>query len=464
MADVTVKFLGDKTQLSKAVGNIKEESKGIGASFSKGAASLKSMALPALGAAAAVFKLAQNAGETAGRLFELQEQTGVSTDKLQEMSFVANQVGVDQEFYAESLREVLNEYEEFREGTGTAAEGLEMLGVSARNASGELKSGEEITDDAIAALLGIEDATKRAALAEDIFKGASEKLLPVLGLGEQGFDDMRAAAHELGAVQSGEALTNANDYRQGMEELQVAVQDLVNDLLQVLLPAITDWIIPALEWMIDVVGRVEQGWRNLYDVIFGKMDDLHKIKQNIGEVNIELGKTAEFGRIAGGGIRTSFDEAKGAIKSAADELRKATDPAFALRKAQENYATAQSKVNQLEKDGKTNTQEYTGALADELEVLADLNYAREQYEAAGLIAEEGLFNLGEQAGRARDEVDQLIASLEYLGQVPVELQFGIDIGVDTYTPGGAGPFAERDTIRNVARELGIFGAGGRRVQ
>ncbi len=457
MADVKVKFLGDISQLSRSIGTIKQESKGIGGGFARGATALRGMALPALAAATAVFGLAQKAGATADALFDMHDQTGVSTDKLQEMRFVADQAGVSQDFYANSVKEVIKAQDELQRGTGPAFEALEDLGVAVSNLDGSMRSAEAITDDVFRALSKIEDPTRRAAAAQDIFKRKFEDVLPVLGLGEEALDDMRVAAHELGAVQSGEALTNANDYRQAMEEVQVQVQDLVNELMNVLLPFITGALIPAFEWLVGVLGRVEQGWGNMMDIWWGKQDDLLKVKQSIGEINIELGKTDELGRTAGGGIRAGWEEAKGAVKSYADEVRTATDPAFALSRAQDAFAAASKKVD----DARKGTPEHTQALLDEQEAQADLNYHTEQFEAVAGDAIEYMYELGFQAGQARLEIDGAVESLlrwEETTVTPKNLLVGGLTDLDELFSGTGG----RDAARAIENELGII-RGGRRA-
>lgn len=426
-AEVLVKFLGDKTQLTRTMTGIKQDAGSIGGKFSAAGATLKSLRLPALAAGAALFTMAQRAGETADALFDMQDQTGITTDKLQEMRYVADQAGVSQDFYADAVKEVIKANDRIARGTGPAAEALEAMGIAAKNADGSMRGAEEITDDVIDGLLGIEDASTRAALAEDIFKRKGEELLPVLGLGADGISAMRNAAHELGVVQSGEALESANEYRQNMEKLQGAIQTLVNSLMENLLPAITDYVIPALIWLAEKAGEVEHSVESLGDFIFGTFDEMKSALETGGRsfdhVIRGLKETDDQARITGGGIRDVTD----AIKSQADEVRKATDPAFALLKANEDYNDAQQRVKTLQDENKTGTSEYTDAVAGLLESQADLNYATEQYEEAGETAAEGLFNLGEQAKVAREEVELLMFAMENLNNTPISIDAQIDI-------------------------------------
>jgi len=132
-----------------------------------------------------------------------------------------------------------------------------------------------------------------------------------------------------------------------------------------------------------------------------------------------------------------------ATKLSADEMRKATDPAFALRKANEEYKEAQQAVAALQASGRTNTAEYQDAVAGLLEEQADLNYATAQYEEAGGAAAEGLFELGEQARITREEVEALIFAMENLNRTPISIDAQVDLS-------------------EVYRDLEIFKSGARR--
>ncbi len=454
-SEVVVKFVGDARQLRKSIDGIKQDSKGLGGGFANAAGSLKTMAVPALGAATAVFALATKAGDAADRLLDLEQITGVSTDKLQEMEHVAKIAGTEAEFYANSVNEVVKAMDRIERGTGPAAEALEKMQIATQNADGSMRSAEAITDDVISGLLGIEDASLRASLAEDIFKRKAQELIPVLALGEQGMNDAREAAHNLGIVQSTDALESANEFRIAMEELTTKLQAASLEMLQELLPILTDMVIPAVEVMADVVGRAKDGWEDFLGLFRGEIGDLSRIKNNIGGLNTELKNIEESGRIAGGGIRNTVD----AVKSLAAEVRKATDPAFALRDAQDKMTDAADRVNQMRAAGDTKSDEFINALADEQEAMADLNYATEQYEAAGETATEGLFNLGEQAGQTREEIELLVGALEELNNTDVS----VDINYRRAGEFLSDDFTDaRNLARDMERELGIL-SGSRRI-
>jgi chromosome segregation ATPase len=240
--------------------------------------------------------------------------------------------------------------------------------------------------------------------------------------------------------------------------------------------------IPALQWFIDVMDKAAEGAEQLGVMLSmeGRLPELKAEMENAAAVVDEYNELIRNGashhaayaeavqgitpemRAANEATRLAAQAAalyaentgaaEAATRSLADEVRKATDPAFALRKEQEAYEEAQERVSTLQKAGQTTTQDYRDAVADLLEQQADLNHATEQYESAGMKAEEGLFALAEQAKVAREEVELLIFALENAGNTPVSIDVQTNLG---------DLFSGRDFARDVERELGILDRGRR---
>lgn len=313
MSDVTIKFLGDIKDAVAGIDTIKGEAKGIGTAMTRTGTSLtKGLTLPILAAGGAMIGLATKAGRTADELLDLQSITGVSTDKLQEMRFVAGQAGVDQDFYARSVREVIKAQDQLQKGTGPAAEALAQLGIAVKDASGQMRDAQTITDDAITALQGIEDPTTRAALAEDIFKRQLDNLLPVLGLSADEMDRARQSAHDLGAVQSTESLDAANKFRAGMEALQDQVGGIVGMLggefapilSDQIVPLLQDRVVPAIRGFAEFVGGLADTFAHLPSPLKSVAGGLVGVAAAIGPLLIVGGKAITmFGSLKSAGVK-----------------------------------------------------------------------------------------------------------------------------------------------------------------
>ena len=154
------------------------------------------------------------------------------------------------------------------------AEAFEQLGVATRNADGSFRDTEDIMNDTIIALAGMEDGTERTALATDLFGGkVAQELLPTLNTGADGIEELGERADKLGFIMSDEGVAAAADYKDAMLDFNETVSGLKNEIGADLLPiiteiitTITDKIIPAIkefaeenEWLAPTIAAVVSG-------------------------------------------------------------------------------------------------------------------------------------------------------------------------------------------------------------
>jgi len=185
---------------------------------------------------------ATKVGETADRLLDLKEITGISTQTLQEFQQVAREAGVSQEVLSDAASGITRRLSQLEKGEGRAAEAAARLDIEVLNADGSLRSIEGIMLDSIDAMGKMENETERAAIANDLFGRRWEDLAPVAALGAEAIDEARQRAHELGLVMSEEALVAANEFRKGVDTLKAQVGGLTNEFGLVMIPILKDLV------------------------------------------------------------------------------------------------------------------------------------------------------------------------------------------------------------------------------
>ena len=178
-------------------------------------------------------------GNMADRLLDLEQITGISTDRLQEYEQVARVAGVNSEPLANAVQGLTQRMARGQTESSPLNLALKQLGINARTASGEMRNGADITEDAIDKLAKMENITERNVLGAMLFTGAWKDLAPVLALGADGIEAARKQAHELGLVMDKETLEAANKSRIALENFSATGKRLGQELAITLIPAVT---------------------------------------------------------------------------------------------------------------------------------------------------------------------------------------------------------------------------------
>ncbi|MBY9021945.1 MAG: phage tail tape measure protein, partial [Candidatus Lokiarchaeota archaeon] len=158
------------------------------------------------------------------------------------------------------------------QGLATASDALDALGVSSEELEG--KSPEQQFKILSSALADVDDASRKAALAQDIFGRAGTGMLPMLAEGSEGIAAMRKEAQELGIVFDQEAADSAAKFNDDMDRLKKSFtgvfQELGNKLIPIfvddLIPAIKDTLVPMIQDFAEKVGNLVQWFADLNPV------------------------------------------------------------------------------------------------------------------------------------------------------------------------------------------------------
>lgn len=146
----------------------------------------------------------------ASSLGEVAQQLGVSTDALQEYRYAGSQAGLATEEVDQALGQLTRRIGEGVNGTKAQVEAFEKLGISLKDAKGNVLA----TGDAIPliadGLQKIKSPAEQSALLLDLFGKSGAKLLPLLSEGSKGVNQLRDAAQKLGIVLSSEQIAKAD--------------------------------------------------------------------------------------------------------------------------------------------------------------------------------------------------------------------------------------------------------------
>lgn len=192
----------------------------------------------------------------ADELLTLSSTTSLSTDTLQELNYAAELLDVETSTISGSMTKLLSNMDSAADGSSTAAEKFDELGISIYDAQGNLRSTEDVFWEAIDVLGEIDNETERDAAAMELFGRSAKELNPLIEAGSDAFADLADEAHEVGYVMDGETLDAFGALDDNMQRLTNTAQAVENSFGQVLLPLLTDMSGDAVELLGEFSGAL----------------------------------------------------------------------------------------------------------------------------------------------------------------------------------------------------------------
>lgn len=223
----------------------------------------------------ALISMTKEAASNADDLLTLASVTGMTTDSVQELNYMADLTDVSMDRIKDSLKETTNKMQEAAAGTGDAYDAYQRLGVEITNADGSLRSAQDVFYDTIDALGEIKNQTERDALAMDLMSESAQELNPLIDLGGEKMRDYAQEAHDMGYVLDNDALKSLQGVDDAYSRLQNTQEGVKNQLA-------TEFA-PYLE---EFYGDVTSGIKYSGDVLqqSGLVDSFGMLLETAGEI------------------------------------------------------------------------------------------------------------------------------------------------------------------------------------
>lgn len=181
-------------------------------------------------AAVAWISAASNAGD---RVDKLSQKMNLSRKEFQEWDYITKQSGTSMEALSMGMKTLAVQ----AEADGKA---FEKLGISVRDANGNIKDQGTLFNQTLAALFKYENATERLAVASKLFGRGAQELAPILNKGAEGIEELRQRAHELGLVMSDEAVDASVEFNDTLNDLVSSVRTAFFGAIQKVLPQLKE--------------------------------------------------------------------------------------------------------------------------------------------------------------------------------------------------------------------------------
>lgn len=252
-------FIDDKA--TKELLEITKKSKVFGFEIDGNIKKFAGFAAAGVGGAVAVgagmLKLANDAADASSRINDMSAKIGISTTAFQEWDYVLKQNGVDIGVMQGGMKTLNNAIDEATKGGEKQTAAFKTLGISITDNNGKLKSSEQLFNETVTALQGMEEGANKSALASDLLGKSSTEMGAILNGTTDDVNKLKERANELGIVLSEDAIKAGDDFGDMMEDFNLTTKALTNELGTALMPAIQGFVKYLLSHVDDIKSWAE---------------------------------------------------------------------------------------------------------------------------------------------------------------------------------------------------------------
>lgn len=179
-----------------------------------------------------------HAARAGDELDKMSLRTGESVENLSRLGFAANISGTSLQAVEGGIRRLTRNMNDFRDGTGEAAEAFERLGIDVMAPTGELRTSLDVITEVADKINALGSEAEKTALSQELFGRSGANLLPLLKQGSAGIQELMDRADELGIVMSTDAASASAEFTDRMLELTESFKMAGFELGQALLPEV----------------------------------------------------------------------------------------------------------------------------------------------------------------------------------------------------------------------------------
>jgi len=176
------------------------------------------------------------------------DRVGVGVERYQELAFAAGQADADVRALEGALRFANRQLGEAAGGSEEARKRFQAFGLGIRDANGQLKTSDQILEEAADQIAAIRDPALQSARAGRLFgEEYGPRLVPLLRQGSAGIALLTARARELGLVIGEDQARRSEAFLDRLDDLFALGKGLRNVFTGAALPALTRFVEKLIE-------------------------------------------------------------------------------------------------------------------------------------------------------------------------------------------------------------------------
>ncbi len=177
------------------------------------------------------------------------QKTGVSIRSVQRLGYAFRLANVEGEAFETGLKFLNVSIDAAGRGSKSDARAFADLGVSIRDARGELRPTEDVLIDVANRMAKMPDGARKTAVAMAIFGRSGVDMIPGLNAGGAAIRKLGDEAEAAGAVLGDEAAQQADEFNDSVDALKTQVNGLGMGIGTALLPMLAEGVARTRAWI-----------------------------------------------------------------------------------------------------------------------------------------------------------------------------------------------------------------------
>ena len=260
-----------KESIAKTESKMKKMTEGFIDGTKKVAEFGKKLGAVTMAGATAIGVLVTQTSEQIAEIEKLSKTTGMTADEYQRWDGVMKKYGYSMEQASGDLAALGEKAMDAAAGAGEGAELFGKLGVVVTDASGKLKSQEQIFNETITALQGMENATERNAIASALLSTTGEELAPILAMTNDELQKMKGNSNVIPQDQ----IDKATQFKTQFDELKNKIGEAATQIATYFMPYMTD----LLNWCNDNFPSIQEH----YEALRTKIDEVISFVKSLSD-------------------------------------------------------------------------------------------------------------------------------------------------------------------------------------
>lgn len=295
-----VKELGEKQEeTSRKSEGLKNTLGGLVTGLKGTVVAAAAVATVVIAMAAGIGKMVLSAAGAADNLAEMSAKTGITVERLQELSYIGKQTGTDLDTITSANSKLIRSMGSAAEGTGAQAEAFRKLKVDTTDGNGALRDSKVVMQEVLTKLGEMTNETQRDVYAMAIFGKSAQELNPLIKTSADEMNRLTAEAHSVGAVMSDRAINGLANFNDMLDSFKEGLKGTVGEIAASFLPGFQNMAGTLQGYLGDLVKVVRGSDENLQQVGLGKsiFDIANVERQQTGLAGMAAGIGKLLGKI-----------------------------------------------------------------------------------------------------------------------------------------------------------------------